>query len=155
MFLTERRGDPASSIAEAERQLAAAFQPRALPTPASLEGKVSNIVQLAPAWSDVESIASKLTWQNRQVIEAKGLARYESRPSDVYSFDWQNRNVKAAQALVAEESSVFFVRLAQSAAVAAVGGFAVSLALLSACAWLWAALLRRIRELSNAVRGRE
>ena len=122
VLLTERRGDPASSIAEAERQLAAAFQPRALPTPANLEGNVENIVQVAPAWSEVENIASRLTWPNRQVIEARGLGRYESRPSDVYSFDWQNRNVRADQALVAEESSAFFLRRAQSATVAGVAG---------------------------------
>jgi len=65
LLLTERRGDPASVIFEAETQLAAAFQPRALRTPTSLKGKISSIVQIAPAWSEVQSIASQLTWQNR------------------------------------------------------------------------------------------
>jgi len=155
IVLTERNGDPARVVSEFDRRLSDSFQPRPLPTPPSLEGKVSSIVQVAPAWSEVKSLASSLTWQNRQIAEAKALIRYETRPGDVYSYDWDARQATSSRAWQIEESSDFNMRRTKVATIAAAAGFGVSIGVLMTCSWLWGALLRRVRELSNAMRGRE
>lgn len=155
MALAERNGDPAVTVALFETQLEGAFQPKQISTPANLQGKFSNIVQTAPAWTEVERLATGLTWSNRQVAEARALLRYESRPGSVYSFQWGERFVTAQRPWQIEEAGAFQIRRVGTAAAAGFVGFCSSLAVLLGCSWLWGAFIRRVRELSNAFRGKE
>ena len=155
MVLAERNGDPAGAIQAFESKLESAFQRKPIPTPPGLEGKVSNIFQIAPSWADVESLASELTWSNRKTAEARAMLRYETRPESVYSFEWETRDATAQRHWQIEENFDFEMRRVGTAAVAAAVGFGASFGALLGCSWLWGALLRRVRELSNAVKGRE
>lgn len=155
MALAERRGDSAATVALFESQLESAFAPKQIPTPTNLEGRFRDIVQTTPAWTEVERLATGLTWSNRQVAEARALLRYENRPGLVYAFQWDDRFVTAERPWQVEEPGAFQTRRVETATAAGAFGFCATFAVLVGCSWLWGASLRRVRELSNAFRGKE
>ncbi len=152
-FLVERKGDPASDIRAVEGRLQEAYTPKEIPVPASLVGKFTTITEVAPAWSEVEAVWEGLHWKNREIAKAKALLHYTESP-EPYSYVWQDRQRIAAQAWFLEESGELWGRRATAAACGGTIAFAVSLGFLALVGWLWRFFLARLREISNAVRGK-
>lgn len=105
------------------------------------------------AWADVQSAWAKLTWSNRQIAEAKALAEFDLKPSDVSTYDWDRRFRKSKDPWQVQEVAAFQAQRALYATGAALLTFVVIVLLLAIFGWLWRAMLDRIRELANAFRG--
>lgn len=111
-------------------------------------------VSLDSAWTEVQTIWADLTWSNRQVAEARALRQFDSRPGSASLYDWDNRFRKSKAQWQVQEVAAFQSQRALYAAGAAVGAFVVVILVLAVCGWLWRGMLARIRELSNAIRGK-
>ena len=103
------------------------------------------------AWKDAEGWWLGLTWSNQRLAERQTLAQFPSKPTAVSSYDWGERYQDGE--LKAEEARAFNLRRAGYAVGTLAGVFASVLLLLAVFAWLWRALLARVREFSQAVRG--
>ena len=103
------------------------------------------------AWNEAEGWWKGLTWRNRSVAERMTLARFPSKPDSASSLEWNSRHREAE--FESEEAVSFNLRRAGYAAGALAATFALLLVLLAMFGWLWRALLARVRELSQAMRG--
>jgi hypothetical protein len=154
----ERSGDPVSVVKQAEKQLEEAFKPKPINSPPG--AKYTNIVQIAPAWSEITKISNSFTWLNEDIFKAKALVKYDevvkdnSPPVGVYSYDWDRRYEKSSEAWSIQEDSSYYIEKAKMAIVGGVGGAVTTLVVLWLLAWGWQFLLTRIRELSEAIRGK-
>jgi hypothetical protein len=106
------------------------------------------------AWAEIEGAWSSLTWHNRRIAEARALRQFDSRPSGVSLSDWDNRFRGSEERWQVQESVTFQFQRVAYAVGAAGGAFVLVLLALALCGWLWRATLARIKEVSNAVRGR-
>ena len=150
--LTEKAGDPSALITSVEQRLTHAFQPVDIPVQPG--GNITKVTQVAPPWSELEAIWEPLTWQNQRVAKAKALLHYDSNPSSFESYAWDGRFVAASEPWHVEEAGQFLLRRLQGAAIGGAGGFGAVFAFLLLLSWLWKFLLARLREVSDAIRGR-
>lgn len=141
LLFVEGPADPNTS--EVERIVAELFQ----------KG-TKQYVSLDSAWTEVQTIWADLTWGNREVAEAKALRQFESKPASASSYDWDSRFRKSKDEWKIQEPAAFQSQRALYTAGAAVGTFVAVIVVLAVCGWLWGGLLARIRELSNAIRGK-
>ncbi len=145
--------DPTSDDLE---RIFAQMQPgRRLPDPPQgLTGGLGKITQTAPAWGELEPVWSSPTWSNQQIAKAKAMMRWRTKPKDFDSYAWEEGFARAAQPWQVEERGRFFGRRISYAAGATVGGFLLTFGALALLLWSWRFVLARIRELSNAFRGK-
>jgi hypothetical protein len=150
----QRSGDTSAIIRDAETKLTKAFEPKPIVIPSSINGKAKSIVQIAPAWSEVEEISRPLTWHNRQIAEAKAMLRYGSYHDKMDSYIWERREALANTSWLVEESGTVFLNRLYSGALYALVCFVVAFISLFLISWLWRFFLARVRELSDAIRGK-
>jgi hypothetical protein len=150
----DRSGDTQAVIRETESKISRAFEPKQLPAPEHLKNKFTKVVQLTPAWSEIEEIAEPLTWHNQRIAEAKAMVRYDFYIEKMDKYIWIDRESLANEPWLIEESKQFAVRKVTSTLFYAAAGFATSFLLLIIIVWSWKFLLARIRELSDAFRGK-
>ena len=105
------------------------------------------------AWAEVQRIWASMTWSNKQTAEAKALRQFDTKPTDASSYDWDYRFRKSNEPWHVQEVSDFQARRAFYSGGAAIAAFTFVVLALAATGWLWRALLARIREFANAVRG--
>lgn len=147
--------DDPPTDAEAEPVFAAAAAVGSLSSPPpTLKGKLGKVVQIAPAWSELQPLWAALVWSNKQVAEARALRRYSERPETYPAYQWDRRIAEAAKPWQLESRSRLLMGRFGYAVGGAIGAFLVMLLLLAALVWSWHFLLARIREVSQAVRGR-
>jgi len=154
IFQVQRSGDTSAVIKQAETKLAKAFELKPIVIPPSLKGKAKNIVQIAPAWSEVEDISKSLTWHNKRIAEAKAMLLYGSYYDKMDSHIWEQKESLANSPWLVEESGEFFLKRLYGGSVYASVSFAVTFLFLLLISWSWRFLLARIRELSDAIRGK-
>lgn len=118
------------------------------------EKKNKQYVAHDSAWTEIQSAWSGLTWGNRQIAEAKGLLKFDSKPTGTSSYDWDNRFRSSKGQWRIQEAVAFQAQRAMYTLGGAVGTFIAALLVLAVFGWLWGATLARIRELANAVRGK-
>lgn len=111
-------------------------------------------VALDSAWSEVQAGWANLTWHNKQIAETKALREFPSKPSGASSYDWDNRFRKINGPWQVQEPMAFQIQRITYILGAAISTFVAVILFLAACGWLWRATLARIREFSNAVRGK-
>lgn len=111
-------------------------------------------VSLDSAWTEVQTIWADLTWRNQRIAEAKALRKFDSKPGSASSYDWDSRFRTSKDQWQVQDIAAFQSQRALYTAGSAVGTFAAVLLFLAVCGWLWRGLLARIRELSNAIRGK-
>ncbi|MFZ3129272.1 MAG: hypothetical protein WA136_14770 [Rhodoferax sp.] len=108
-------------------------------------------VAVDTAWSEIETSWQGFTWANRRVAEHRTLAQFPSKPSSVSDYEWEDRQKE--DAFTTEEVLSFNLRRTGYSVATFTGVFAFVVIALAAIAWLWRALLARLRELSQAIRG--
>ncbi len=111
----------------------------------------NEFVFVESAWKEAEDWWKGLTWLNRTAAERMTLARFPSKPESASSYDWDTRHRESE--FTTEEALSFNIRRIGYAAAALAAVFALLLFLLAVFGWLWRALLARVRELSQAMRG--
>jgi len=150
----QRSGDPSALIKEAEGKLSKAFEPKPIPVPGNLRGKFTNIRQITPAWSEIKETTEALTWQNQQIAEAKAMMHYDSYFDKMDSYVWQDRESLSNKPWFVEETSQFYLRKFYSGLTYAAIAFVATLLFIVLLSWSWKFLLARIREVSDAIRGK-
>jgi hypothetical protein len=116
--------------------------------------RLGNVRQISPGWDDLWPLWLQLKFGNKEIAEARAMLRYESKPEAVDDYDWNQRFVCAARSWQVEEANALRLKKARFAATGAVAGFVTAFVSLVVLAWLWRFVLDRVRELSNAFRGR-
>ena len=109
---------------------------------------------MSPSWTDVERVWDGLQWDNRKTAKAKALSKFGTSPVASESSAWEYRQEDAGRSWMVEERSTLWARRAGYGAAFGLAAFAATLAVLAAIAWIWRFLLARLREVSDAVRGR-
>jgi hypothetical protein len=122
--------------------------------PRELVQRLGNVRQISPGWDDLWPLWLQLKFGNKEIAEARAMLRYESKPEAVDDYDWNQRFVCAARSWQVEEANALRLKKARFAATGAVAGFVTAFVSLVVLAWLWRFVLDRVRELSNAFRGR-
>jgi hypothetical protein len=122
--------------------------------PPQLERTIGEVRQVSPGWNDLPPLWRSLTFTNQQAAEAKAMLRYESKPNSVADHTWNQRFQTAATLWQIEEVRTRRLHMAVFGAGGAVGGFTGALIALALVSWMWCFLLARIRELSDALRGK-
>jgi hypothetical protein len=153
-FQVQRSGDTSALIKDAETKLTKAFEPKPIAIPSSINGKARSIIQIAPAWAEVEDISKSLTWHNRKIAEARAMVRYGSYHDKMDSYIWERREALANTPWLVEESGTFFLNRLYSGALYASVCFVGAFLALLFISWFWRFFLARIRELSEAIRGK-
>ena len=82
------------------------------------------------------------------------MSHYESNPAEFESYVWRERSTIAARAWDVETTASYRGRLFGYGLGGAAFGFGATLGLLALMGWTWRFLLARIRELSDAFRGK-
>lgn len=141
LLLVEGPADPNTS--EVEQIVADLYQK-----------KNKHYISHSSAWTEAQAIWSGLTWGNQQIAEGKALRQFDSKPSSASSYDWDYRFRTSKEQWQIQETAAFQSQRVLYAAAAAVGTFAAVILVLALCSWLWRAILARIRELANAIRGK-
>lgn len=154
VFSVGRSGDTTAVIKDAESKFSKAFEPKSIPVPEKLKGKFTNIEQLTPEWSEIEKIAEPLTWHNKQIVEAKAMLRYDFYIEKMDRYVWQERESLANEPWETEETNQFYLRKFLGGLAYAAIGFVATLIFLVLISWSWKFLLARIREVSDAIRGK-
>jgi hypothetical protein len=111
----------------------------------------NEFVLVDSAWKEAEGWWKGLTWLNRSAAERMTLARFPSKPESASSYDWDVRHREAEFTI--EEALSVNIRRTGWAVAALVAVFVLLLLILAVFGWLWRALLARVRELSQAMRG--
>ena len=122
--------------------------------PRGMAGRLGKVVQKAPRWANLEPMWASFTWSNQQVAEAKALLRFSAKPDEAGGSAWERRLPVSFQPWQIEERGRLWARRSGAAIAGLVGGFLLALGTLASVAWAWRFLLARIREVSDAVRGR-
>jgi len=178
--IAERSGDPSAVIQDVEQRLAETFRVQSVverviqSAPAGLsrdqfealltkelqtsgldpQGLLAGKTPELPAWVTVETIWKQLTYQNQQVATAKTMLHYDSNPEGFESYVWERRRTIAAEPWHIEEPSQFQRRQIGFATGGGAVGFSVGLGFFLFLSWLWKFFLARLRDVSNAIRGR-
>ena len=113
-----------------------------------------NDMNTLPPWAEISAWWSHLQPANQRIATAKAELRHPMAPVGRSLIDASLRCEVAARPWVIEERHTFWGRVALAAgagAVLAAGGTSL---LLLTFSWLWHFFLARVRELSDAVRGK-
>jgi hypothetical protein len=127
---------------------------RLVDPPQGLTGGLGKVTQTAPSWAELEPMWRSLTWNNQQVAKAKAMLHWSSKPTDLESYTWDKRSSLAAQPWQVEGKRKLLAKRILFASGGAVAGFLLTFIALALLVWSWRFLLARIRELSDAMRGK-
>lgn len=122
--------------------------------PQGLQGTVGGVRQVKPGWNDLPPLWQSFTFSNQRIAEGRAALRYESRPSSLNEYTWNQRFEAAARPWELEEPQAHRLRVAVFGVAGAAGSFVVVFVSLLLASLAWGFLLERIRELSNAFRGK-
>lgn len=123
-------------------------------TSGPLAKKIVGVYQLAPPWSVPQALSQGLYWRNREIADARAMSRYSRRPDDAAEHIWNDRARVSALPWIVEEPNTLLLRRLVYGVAAAASTLAVVVLIPLVMGMIWRFLLNRIRELSNAFRGR-
>lgn len=127
--------------------------------PPHLERRLGEVIQAVPGCRDLAHLWGTLTYDNQITAKAKVAVRYESEPMPLFGIryrdsPWSRRFKNAASPWDIEEVGQLRTRQFGFGAAFAAAGFVGAFLGFAILSWMWRFLLRRISEISSAIRGK-